>query len=502
MNWNEGYVSDIDYTFGFYRELSPSWIDFATLLRGIKHTYNSDRFTYCELACGQGLTSNLLAACYPMGEFYANDYNPQHIVTARSLAEGAGLTNIRFYEDSFKEFVERDLPEFDFICLHGIYSWISKENRQAIVNFIRKNLKPGGVVYVSYNCMPGWAAATPMQYLMLWQSKRTIGNIAEKLNSAIELIKKMIELNAGYFVQNPSLKNRYERFSNLDRQYLIHEYFNEHWQALYFQQVAEEMKEAKLSFVASASILEQVDNLTIPPQLLPLYNTITEVLDREQMKDFMINAQFRRDLFYRGVGKLAGSEHFQLLQNQRFILIVQPKDVKYEQTFTAGQVKLQEQTYQPIVEALQDKVLSFGEMMQQLKGITPQNLFQALVVLCGLSYVHPVVDRYEERKTITDKINRFIIERSPHLVQLSFLASPVIGSGITVNRVEQLFLLANYQQKNPVDFSWQILASQNQKLVTEGKVLETPEENIAHLQKAYEEFNLNRLPLLQKLGVV
>lgn len=38
------------------------------------------------------------------------------------------------------------LPQFDFITLHGIYTWVSRENRQHIVDFIARYLKPGGIV--------------------------------------------------------------------------------------------------------------------------------------------------------------------------------------------------------------------------------------------------------------------------------------------------------------------------------------------------------------------
>jgi len=64
--------------------------------------------------------------------------------------------------------VERsDLPDFDFITLHGIYSWISPENRRTIVEFMRRKLKPGGIVYISYNCMPGWAGMMPLRRLLV-----------------------------------------------------------------------------------------------------------------------------------------------------------------------------------------------------------------------------------------------------------------------------------------------------------------------------------------------
>jgi SAM-dependent methyltransferase len=65
------------------------------------------------------------------------------------------------FDESFAEFASRDLPEFDYIGLHGIWSWISDENRAVIVDFIRRKLKVGGVLYISYNTLPGWAPLPP-----------------------------------------------------------------------------------------------------------------------------------------------------------------------------------------------------------------------------------------------------------------------------------------------------------------------------------------------------
>ena len=36
MNWTSGYVAEIDYTYGYYRELQPGLIDYALLLAGQK----------------------------------------------------------------------------------------------------------------------------------------------------------------------------------------------------------------------------------------------------------------------------------------------------------------------------------------------------------------------------------------------------------------------------------------------------------------------------------
>ena len=106
-------------------------------------------FTHCDLGCGRGLTSLIMAANYPQGEFYATDYSPLHIEQAKQLAEQAGLTNVHFLELSFQELVDDPslIPPCDFMTLHGIYTWVNDENRQHVNTILKQNLKPGGFVY-------------------------------------------------------------------------------------------------------------------------------------------------------------------------------------------------------------------------------------------------------------------------------------------------------------------------------------------------------------------
>ena len=40
-----------------------------------------------------------------------------------------------------------------------------------IIDFIRRKLKVGGVMYISYNSMPGWAVVAPLQHLLLEHSE-------------------------------------------------------------------------------------------------------------------------------------------------------------------------------------------------------------------------------------------------------------------------------------------------------------------------------------------
>jgi len=176
-DWGQGYQVGIPYTVGFYSELAPNHLESALLFAGFRVNLAKAGATYCELGCGYGLTTLILAASNPQISFVGVDFNPTHIVAANALAESAHLRNVRFVEASFDELLDprfADLGEFDVIALHGIYSWVAPSVRRAIVKFADAKLKTGGVLYVSYNAAPGWMPRAPLQRLLTQPGSSTL----------------------------------------------------------------------------------------------------------------------------------------------------------------------------------------------------------------------------------------------------------------------------------------------------------------------------------------
>jgi SAM-dependent methyltransferase len=199
---SDGYITNIDYTSGFYPGLSPHAQNFALLYRGFASPELAEGFTYCELGCGHGFSTALLGAANPQGAFWGIDFNPAHIASAEALKRGAGVENVTFLEQSFAEALKADLPQFDFIALHGVWSWISSDNRRALVDFLYARLKPGGVVYFSYNALPGWAAAAPLRQLLVERLRGQRDLTPDAIGDAVAFAARMRDAQAGYFVVN------------------------------------------------------------------------------------------------------------------------------------------------------------------------------------------------------------------------------------------------------------------------------------------------------------
>lgn len=513
-SWTGGYVAEIDYTHGYYRELSPVLLQMAMLSKQQDHRARRP-FRYLELGFGQGLSLNIHAAACE-GEFWGTDFNPSQAGNARDLAAASGA-NIRILDDSFAELAARaDLPEFDIIALHGIWSWVSDDTRRTIVDIARRKLAVGGLFYVSYNCTPGWSAAMPLRHLMNLHLEKASGEamgMAPRMDAALNFAQQVIDANAAYFRANPLVVERLKGLKAHNKNYLAHEFFNADWHPMPFSQVAEMLDAAKLSFAAPSNLLAHIDLLNLSQAQQQLLSSISSTVLRETVRDYCENQQFRRDIFVKGPRPLPEPRQSAMFRALRFTLLTHPDDVVLKVTGNAGEAQLQAEVYRPILAALAardfaPKTLEELSADPQLKGLNATQISQALVVLTGLSHAHPAQDDglIALAKRRTDLLNTHILDKAPYSVDINFLASPVIGGGVAVNRLNQLFLrsLAGgaATPKQLADEAWPILQRQGQRLIRDGKPLENPADNVEELLRVASEFVIKRLPVLKSLKVI
>jgi SAM-dependent methyltransferase len=509
-DWSAGYIVDVDYTHGFYQELTPSHLNFCALLQGIQAPdLDQPSLAYCELGCGQGFSTNLLAAANPNVQFYATDFNPAHIAGARALAQSTRSTNVHFFDDSFADFIHRkDLPDFDFITLHGIYSWISPENRKAIVDFIRLKLKPGGIVYISYNAMPGWASMMPLRQLMLEHASAqgTSASLHSRISASLDFATRLQGLETGFFANHPKLSSHIEKLKTQDRNYVAHEYFNRDLTPFYFMDVAQELSEAKLSFVGSAAVIDSIEKLNLTEEQVKFLTEIDNVALRQTVRDHIIDQQFRRDIFVKGPVRLSPGAARGKWNETRFVAIQQNPDVTYEIQGMRFTAKLEEAVYKPLIEALEQGPLSILALMKQpaLSKINPNRLIQAITVLAAKNVLRPCLTQqgFTERKFRTELFNKAIAEHALLDNKHPYFASPVTGGGIGVERMSQVICLARSQKEKDVPrFVRDVLHQSGHRLVKNGKPLTDEVEILAEYGRRIEAFDEKASSVWKALGI-
>lgn len=512
-DWTAGYVTDLGYTPGYFPELNPMLIQLAFINAGLVPPQTGHA---CELGYGQGVSVNAHAAASNW-QWHGTDFNPAQAGLAQEMARASGA-DVKLHADAFAEYAARtDLPDFDFIALHGIWSWISDENRQLLVDFIDRKLKVGGVLYISYNTWPGWSVFAPMRELMqrYVQTQTAIGlGLPARIDAALTFADQVLGKSPRLQQHFPTLSDAMARQRENPRAYLAHEFFNQDWRPMFFSEVAEKMSGARLQFACSASLLEHVDLLHLNAEQQALLNSIADPMMRQSTRDLMVNQIFRRDYWVRGARKLSDADRQAHMGRLRLILLGNADQVPNKVLGSLGEATLNESVYKPLIELMADhKIRSLAEIQQALDGrLTPSQLMEMVLVFCGTHQMALVQDDAEvaASEPHTQRLNDWLMQSARSSADIPYLVSPVHGGAIGVGRFSILFLQAWREGgKDSSDRAlaswvrsiWSMLQLQRQQLVVGGQTLEGEESHVQELTRMAQDFRSRILPSLQALRI-
>ena len=503
-NWNEGYVSDLNYTYGYYRELNPLHLKFALTLAGIKTPTIKN---VCELGFGQGLSLNFISATLDAG-VYGTDFNPSQAAFSSELNIDSGL-DANIYDESFEVFCNRgDLPKFDIISLHGIWSWISEKNRSIIVDFIRDNLSPGGVVYLGYNTLPGWSHMLAIRDYMLHISNSTEANrsnIAESIKQSLNEVNKLIDAEPLILKSAPALKSQLEGLNSQAPEYLAHEYFNRDWMPMSFAEMSSRLTDAKLTFATSADALDQISSANFTEAQHSFLSQITDLTHREMSKDLMINQVFRKDYWVKGARRLNNTERLNLLASQKICLITDG-EFEYAIIRHGRKITLERSIYEPVLEKLSDyKPYTIAEISDCIPADADQKFNMALEVICvllGCAFVSPAHENVNQASIEKVKnLNRNLIQKIKPDANMKHLCSPIAATGIPMDWLGQLFVLSilngGDQIEDLVSAALDRMNLEGRRMQKNGSIIENDAENISELRAKAKAFLEKKTPILR-----
>jgi SAM-dependent methyltransferase len=512
-SWMSGYVADVTYTLGFYRELAPSFLHLTSIVNGVEGLKLAQPLRYCDLGCGRGYGTVLLAAANPDFEFVGIDFNPSHVAEARGLASRANVPNVAFYETGFGDAARSSDPKlsnFDVIGIHGVYSWVVPQVRGDIHQFIRDKLLAGGLVYNSYNTLPGWATAMPIQHLIMEHAQRSTRDSIKVVDEAFALLNSLVEHKSAFVMQNPGVKARLERMGKQDKVYLAHEFINEGWEALYVTQAMANFAEAKLTYVGSASLIENRIDLCVPKDLQGIVGNAPDIGMRELLKDYVANKQFRRDVCVKGPQQLSQRDQRQRFAELAFADTTTGKELPEKFQLPIGEIALKKETVAALLSAIGGKVCTGSELLAAgaRAGLREPDTMLMILLLVNAGTILPArPDHAEVDRGVSHRLNGVIMEMTVSADTHRFLASPVLGSAIAVPFVDRIIGPDAVKQPQAGDSvlarrAFERLEAVGQSFRRDGKVLEKTPESIGEIAKLVTEFRELRLPRWRSLGAV
>ncbi len=505
--WSDGYVADIPYTHGYFRRMAPSHVRLSALIAGHAGP-EGDGVAYAELGCGQGFGALLIAAANPDASVYGFDFNPEQTGHARRLAAAAGLANATFEDISFEELAERprgELPDFDVITLHGVYSWITPGARAAIAAFIRRKLKPGGLVYVSYNAMPGCASVMPLRRLLRDEAARASGTSDRRATAALAAAQDLADKGFRFFAENQSVTRRLEQHKNQSPAYLAHEYLNEHWVPFYLADVAAELEAGKLAFVGSARLVENDLRLAVPGKLHDFLAAVDDPIRREGLKDYLTNRPFRVDVFQKGRMRPGNVEIGRRVRAQRLALARDPGSVDLAFKTAAGGFEGKAEVFAPLIDRLGRSPAAIGELEDVMRGKMDFATLLRIILLLDNTDQIATARLAPADPQPARRLNRAIAAQwsGPY----RFVASPELGGGTEASADDLLFLdlvLDGSDTTVPA-----LAAAARDRLLASRKVVREGGEAVTDLQeqmavilKRAEHFVSTTLPVWRRLAIL
>ena len=293
------FLEGVEYPTYFHPVQAPVHLNYICALNDIRGPTLSSGFTYCELGCGPGLTSYILAAANPLGNFVGIDLSSKQITRATDRARAGGLGNVRYIAADISDFESLDLPEFDVITLHGLYAWVDAKTRAHIRRFIDAKLRTGGLVYLSYNAMPGWGSAATIRRFFEDMVPRLDGDPVAKTAVILDKLANLQENGALLFADNESVQSYFTGLKDGDLRYIAHEFLSPAFEPMYFADVNRGMEQIGLRYIGDGEILQNLIRYSTVPRFIEILQQIPERTEREATKDFIQNRFFRRDVYVR-----------------------------------------------------------------------------------------------------------------------------------------------------------------------------------------------------------
>ena len=425
---SNGYATEIPYLRDFKPMLAPAWLDHVALVAGVEPPARRSDFAWCDLGCGQGVTAAILAATHPAGLFHGIDAMVVHINHARRLAAEAGIPNACFHATDFADALELELPPFDYIVVHGVYTWVDLASQRALLRFIDYRLKADGLVYLGYNAMPGWACDLPFQKLVRELGAISPGDDTARIAATTATICALA--NSGV----PSLASSYlarelaQRPEDYPAAYLLHELMPAAWQPLYVTEVRAAMATIGLIPVGSATLNENFNWMVLSDAARETLDTISEPDTRELVRDFFLDQRFRRDVFARHNQRLDRDERARRLFSSTFALARPLPAIRYSTASSAGTAIAYDN---PATRAIL-RALAAGPSSLR-GGLAPDNASEeaqkALLTLCAAGDIMPV----EPSSVGVTDLNRILCRRIDGPEEIRWLALPC-GTAMEVDR--------------------------------------------------------------------
>ncbi|WP_181144933.1 class I SAM-dependent methyltransferase [Haemophilus influenzae] len=393
------------------------------------------------LELGSSFGGNLIsqAVYYPDTEFVGVDLADSQITQGNEIIQSMGLTNVRLETKNILD-ITPEFGMFDYIIVHGIYSWVPDNVKDKILEICRENLTSNGIAYISYNTYPGWKSREVARDIMLYANKYTqdlpLAEQTRRGKAVVQLFSDTIKSIASEKIKNHSRVDNFDSIQTHSDHYIAHEYLAYYNHPIYLHQFVDSVNQHQLAYIGDTSF--QLSYISwMPHHLREMIDQLSETdyVAREQCLDYLYDVSFRRSLLchqhlQESINRTENVEKH-LLDKFTFINTNNTNNLSH-QFNNQALVRLLEHFIYQVGSFTIQSLTQHIEENKEFANITENELYSAVLSLVILGYVYVYLTPYpiyafEDNKTYIPK--RF----TQYVKTLVEGASQYIGAGNMYN---------------------------------------------------------------------
>ena len=249
-------------------------------------------------SCGGNLIPQALY--YPEATFTGIDLSGVQVQHGNEIIKSIGLTNVTLLEKDILD-IDESFGTFDYIIVHGIWSWVPDIVKDKILSICNVNLSDNGIAYVSYNTYPGWKRLEQLRDIMLYSEKRAKDqNLLERTlytKNVLKMVADTMSSDERSRTQSDYKINNIQRVLNSNDYYVAHEYLEAFNDPVYVSEFIERAQKQGCAYIGD-EVLQRSFISWLADDVANNIRTLSNgnYIDKEQFYDYVYDTQFRMSL--------------------------------------------------------------------------------------------------------------------------------------------------------------------------------------------------------------
>jgi cyclopropane fatty-acyl-phospholipid synthase-like methyltransferase len=248
-----------------------------------------------EIGASEGENLTGMAVVLPSAEFLGIELAEVPVARGQKTIADLALGNVRLRQMNLLD-VDEGLGKFDYIIVHGMYSWTPPVVRDKILAVARAHLTAQGVAFVSYNTLPAGHVRKMMREMMLYHigGETDPGARLEKARELLRLLQmgrpEASALETAVAAQATELLGRTDSA-------LYHDDLSEVYEPVYFHEFAAHAARHNLQYMGEASLPDSMPR-NLKAEAIERIREIAgdDRLAGQQYFDFARTKKFRQTL--------------------------------------------------------------------------------------------------------------------------------------------------------------------------------------------------------------